>query len=436
MKSDSNTEMDLLLRRHARRKAGLVSGAGDSRASATETMSTGPHMDTDEMNAYAEGVLPVEARARSLAHLADCDRCRAIVTELALAANVPIADEERAQQLASTPRSSWREWLAALFAPPMIRYGAMAMALLCVVGVVFLAMRQQRSSSSQQGGPTYVAQNNEGTQQPASAVKPAPVVVETPATKASPVAPGVETNAAPAKDNAGTQTRPPADTETDAVAKQAKEQQPLGATKTDAPAAAGAPLPSSEPKQEATERGDEALAARNSPAAPPSPTTTSSGVAGGRVQETTDVDSMSQTRNERETRDERAPRSGVMSNTTSTRESEEAVRMRRPARAPEARQKAADKVQTMRDGSDTNSAGSAAGARSAETRSVGGRSFRRDGGAWVDTAYSSGRATVNIRRGSEQYRALVADEPGLRAIADQLSGEVIVVWKGRAYRIH
>jgi hypothetical protein len=66
---------------------------------------------------------------------------------------------------------------------------------------------------------------------------------------------------------------------------------------------------------------------------------------------------------------------------------------------------------------------------------VGGRQFRQQGNAWVDTAYTQGRATVNITRGSEQYRALTADEPGLRSIAEQLGGEVIVVWKGRAYRI-
>ena len=69
-------------------------------------------------------------------------------------------------------------------------------------------------------------------------------------------------------------------------------------------------------------------------------------------------------------------------------------------------------------------------------RRVGGRQFRRQGGVWVDTAYNSSRQTTSVARGSEQYRALVADEPGIRTIADQLGGEVIVVWKGRAYRIH
>ena len=70
-----------------------------------------------------------------------------------------------------------------------------------------------------------------------------------------------------------------------------------------------------------------------------------------------------------------------------------------------------------------------------ETRKVSGRRFHREGNAWVDSDYVSGRATVNVKRGSEQYRALIADEPGLRSIAEQLGGEVIVVWKGTVYRI-
>jgi hypothetical protein len=70
-----------------------------------------------------------------------------------------------------------------------------------------------------------------------------------------------------------------------------------------------------------------------------------------------------------------------------------------------------------------------------ETRSVAGRRFRRQGDAWVDTSYRASQATVQIGRGSEQYRALVGDEPELGRIANALGGEVVVVWKGRAYRI-
>jgi hypothetical protein len=73
--------------------------------------------------------------------------------------------------------------------------------------------------------------------------------------------------------------------------------------------------------------------------------------------------------------------------------------------------------------------------RSTETRSVGGRRFRKQGSVWIDTDYKSTQLT-NVARGSEQYRALVADEPALRKIAEHFSGEVIVVWKRRAYRFY
>jgi hypothetical protein len=70
-----------------------------------------------------------------------------------------------------------------------------------------------------------------------------------------------------------------------------------------------------------------------------------------------------------------------------------------------------------------------------ETRSVGGRLFRQEGNAWIDTAYNSSASVTTVKRGSEQYRALVADEPGLKTISEQLRGPVVVVWKGRVYRI-
>jgi len=53
----------------------------------------------------------------------------------------------------------------------------------------------------------------------------------------------------------------------------------------------------------------------------------------------------------------------------------------------------------------------------------------------MDTAYNSSMTTMTVARGSESYRALVADEPAIRTIADQLDGTVVVVWKGKAYLI-
>ena len=68
-------------------------------------------------------------------------------------------------------------------------------------------------------------------------------------------------------------------------------------------------------------------------------------------------------------------------------------------------------------------------------RTVAGRRFRKQNGIWVDSAYSSGNKLSEIGRGSERYRSLVADEPEIKKIADELDGVVIVVWKDRTYRI-
>ncbi|HYO99039.1 MAG TPA: hypothetical protein VER76_02390, partial [Pyrinomonadaceae bacterium] len=105
--------------------------------------------------------------------------------------------------------------------------------------------------------------------------------------------------------------------------------------------------------------------------------------------------------------------------------------------AKRARQRDADRERDEAKPSDSSlkSEGRRAPEATGETRTVGGRRFRRQGGAWVDTAYSAGQSYTVVRRNSEQYRALVADEPAIGRIGDALGGEVTVVWKGRAYRI-
>jgi hypothetical protein len=44
-------------------------------------------------------------------------------------------------------------------------------------------------------------------------------------------------------------------------------------------------------------------------------------------------------------------------------------------------------------------------------------------------------SSTGVRRGTEAFRALVADIPEIGRIAEQFSGEVVVVLHGRAYRI-
>ena len=53
-------------------------------------------------------------------------------------------------------------------------------------------------------------------------------------------------------------------------------------------------------------------------------------------------------------------------------------------------------------------------------------------GGWIDQKFKSSMAMKSISRGSDEFQAL---DSGLRSIAQQLGGQVIVVWKGHAYLI-
>jgi hypothetical protein len=70
--------------------------------------------------------------------------------------------------------------------------------------------------------------------------------------------------------------------------------------------------------------------------------------------------------------------------------------------------------------------------RAREKRSAGGRTFENVNGVWTDTEYR-GQPITDVRRGSDDHKKL---DSGLRSIAERISGTVIVVWKGKAYRIH
>lgn len=70
--------------------------------------------------------------------------------------------------------------------------------------------------------------------------------------------------------------------------------------------------------------------------------------------------------------------------------------------------------------------------KAGEARSIGGKTFRNVGGIWFDSAYTS-QQQIMIRRGSDDYKRL---DSGLRSIAENLGGTVVVLWKSRAYRIH
>jgi Carboxypeptidase regulatory-like domain len=67
----------------------------------SEHIHPGPHPDAEQLNAFIEGVLPEHERLESLAHLAECSRCRQLVFLAQEPAPMPVAAE-------SAP--AWKSW--------------------------------------------------------------------------------------------------------------------------------------------------------------------------------------------------------------------------------------------------------------------------------------------------------------------------------------
>jgi hypothetical protein len=379
MRQETNNEMDVLLRRLGRRQDIFAPDVED-------------HLDADEMSAYAENALPVAARARYTQHLAECSKCRELVVQLGASAGVVSA----VQTTKVTEPSAWRKFLANLVSPMVLRYAAPALGLIVitVIGVVVMRrdsartdLAQLQSRETQQNGAvanTSVGITNEQTH--------------------------------------GYVSAPPAGSTVD------KEAQPK-----------------SLPQQEATPVPERAqVVEQNAPA--PKPDSQPAATAAeqprpAKVETATDEDQRKNADVSRKQQEEVK----VAPSETSTANFELQKDANKRAEAPTAmRGRTAKSKSVADDGASPQGVTSTGSVQrdgvdrdkesSAETRSVEGRRFRKQGGIWTDTAYDS-RDTVILQRNSERYRSVTADEPALKNIADQLDGEIIVVWKGRAYRI-
>src|SRR5713226_474546 len=142
-----DSQIDVLLKRYGgHAKSGAAAG----------------HLDADELNAFAERSVPAAARSRYVSHLAECDDCRKLATQLSIAAGATASAGAGAIETAGG--SLWQK-LTLFFAPPMLRYAAFAAVLVMAVGVTFLALRNQRDSAPR------VAQNVQTNETQASAGK-------------------------------------------------------------------------------------------------------------------------------------------------------------------------------------------------------------------------------------------------------------------------
>lgn len=414
--TSNDAQIDVLLRRYA---------GQSQRDAATE------HLDADEFNAFAEGSLPEAARARYVSHLADCDDCRKVVSQLAISSGAVVAAD--ATRAADSPGYSWWKRFSGFFSPLTLRYAAFAIVLVTVVGVVFLVTRRPSPESP------LVVQNEPAKQVPLSAVKP---------TSEGASQSGPEQNQALAD-----RPLPAAQPSQSSDQLSKSDQSKIGDTASPA-----------KPAKETDTTSGPALSAKKaaepgealpSYAPPPPPETQRAEDRYRQQQNLGGVASVGGPRkSEQQVTDKPQTINGGRAGTGKDMQAEDDSRRATVNQAPANRGPADEKSKGPRRDQDNAVAnnrssnevrGNAAKTQPAadanresveekapETRSVGGRKFKHQGNAWVDAKFKSSMSVKSISRGSSEFDAL---DSGLRSIAQQLSGEVIVVWKNKAYLI-
>lgn len=447
MRESSDKEMDSLLRRHGRAVA--EARAGDDGARAAQAAA---HLDANELSAFAEGALPAAARLAAVSHLADCEECRGLVVSLARAAGVEGELEKRAGSTQVEPArpARRREWLSALFAPRVLRYVAPALALCLVAAVSFVALRSRQSNKELarraasgeagrdgaarvEGGGAGVgeqssnanvnvnvgdasSENANATNQDETAPNSSPGAPRATQGVKGPNAEG-ETQTVTAEEPKRAEAPPPPTNEKESVASDSpapkpNSNEPSESAKTESKKKDARPSDSPEQVAVTDEPAQQAKLRSNQQ----------------RNLETVSPDgSRSQTRSVANNASGGASNNVARSGALAATPREDRDKTERPAAPASRRVRSADEKSARTEDDDV--------ARSEEMRSVSGHRFRRDGGAWVDVNYKPSMPSTGVRRGTDAYRALVADIPEVGRVAEQLGGEVVVVIRGRAYRI-
>lgn len=376
------------------------------------------HLDADELAAFAENALPSKARLRTMEHLADCSKCRNILSTF-VSLNVEAESEtvhEEVKTIAAIPQIPWYRQL---FAFPNLSYvmGAMALILVGTIGIILWqngqdsqlnVAKNEESVAEKVKGPSGVSSDGEA---PASEVYSANKAANAASNAVAQPAPTVaaNSNSSVAVSNT-TLTDPPKPIATPASIGSANIATGAGpiseAKKAESDAS---PVIA---KEDVASKGGEGKRAGNEPetyATPSARNQTEDNLATQRVE------TQSQNR--------------AVQNTIIYPDGESRDAKRNAPPAPPARKSAPRESQVADDKDEAEK--NKVEAKPTVYRDVAGKSFRNEKGIWTDTAYKGGSLT-NIRRGTDEYKKL---DSGLRSTADYVGGTVIVVWKGKNYKI-
>jgi hypothetical protein len=391
MEFEFDKEIDALLRQTAKSETAF---AAANQQTAARADSTAAHLDSDEISAYAENALPEKARLRYTGHFADCDRCRTILANL-----ISLDSETEAipASLASAPvktETANIPWYRKLFAFPNPAYALGALVVLLGGFLAFSLL--QNANNSRSIDVSQISESQPAKGGPSAGAEPdfsAPVATQ-------------NSNAAAMNSEANAVS---SNSATTVVSNTSTVVNTFFAQNRSANSAANASVSkketlSNEVKAETRKNEAKEEQAKQADLVAADNSAGNQSVAG---RQTAELPAGSR---KMETAQAAPPPTAVMSARPVEQDKEQDNnKAKRMSPAKKASEKSANE----------------------SSRQTGGKTFSRRENAWYDSAYK-GQSTTNVSRGSGDYKKL---DSGLRSIADSLGGTVVVVWKGRAYRI-
>jgi hypothetical protein len=343
------------------------------------------HLDADEISAFAENAVSDAARQRFTAHFADCTRCRKILSNV-IVFNAEAETETASSAVSVAAKTEKTPWYRGLFAFPQIAYAMGALVLLFSGFFGYLILQNLPGAGISE--VSYSTNTNA-----------APAMEKSAPASNSTVFSAANANTASAPTNSTVQTN-------------------TSATSNSAPN-----LPSNSSVSAAPPEKTSAVPETRAPAAEVQPVATPAA-----KPQTKDADTIAG--EDDKTLAKITPAAPIDQPSAAGAARQE--RAREDSSVKEAQKNEAlseqQKLKTTRSAPQTSKKqDSGAG----EMRSVGGKTFNNVGGIWFDSALGKQKQKT-VRRGTGEYSKLDA---GLRSIADNLGGTVVILWNGKAYRI-
>ncbi len=381
MIEEFDKEIDALLRQAAQSETAV---AGNNQQPSIGN----PHLDADEISLFAENALPKKMRENAVAHFADCDRCRKILSDL-ISQN-PASEIVSAKQVEVFV--SVIPWYRKLFAFPSLAYTMGALVLVFSGFVAFTVL--QSVDNSKNSEVAQVSERPIGGQGISSDGDS--VTVEKQSSGA------MMSNS---MSNASSMSNSTATSSSNAMMSNASPksaaQNSKASSVSNSPTITNKSIVSANDSPKDKPRSEDEITQKAVTELP----------LNGRM-----AKSLLEQKQERDKKDDKNDAAA----TDATKS---------PASQPKPEQLAVTGNRMM---ADTSSARARKNSRTnTETTSVGGKTFQRQNNSWVDSAYKN-QSTTNITRGTNEFNKL---DSGLRVIAGNLGGTVIVVWKDKAYRI-